>query len=350
MMTSNAPKLEALNGIRGFAVLLVLLSHSSASGIMLHKQLDFTGAGRYGVFLFFVLSAFLLTRQFLVTNRSERFTTPSLIHYFSRRFLRIYPLYILALLINGLLYWKGYIVVPITNEMFFRSLLLLDAEGLFWTVPVEFQYYFLLPLVACVLASRSKLIIVLLLGSLFCAAWTYLVQPEYAVHVLPFIPVFLIGSIGAKIFCSIQDRGLQLGERGQIMVNMGAIAALCIYLVITPHFYNLIFSANIGRVHFHNQFIIMGLIGLLLILLSLNSAGIVRYLMESRFFVFWGKVSFSAYLGHKIVLVFIQQVEFLSPASKFVLFFFFTGLFSYLSYRFFERPLASLRLVKAEIA
>jgi peptidoglycan/LPS O-acetylase OafA/YrhL len=349
-MTSNAPKLEALNGIRGFAVLLVLLSHSSASGMVLHEQLDFTGAGRYGVFLFFVLSAFLLTRQFLIADPSGRFSRPSLIHYCSRRFLRIYPLYTLALLVNGLLFWKGYIIVPITKEMFFRSLLLLDAEGLFWTVPVEFQYYFLLPLVACMLALCSNIFVVLLIGTLFCTVWTYLVPPEYTVNVLPFIPVFLIGSIGAKLFCWMQERGLQPRERKQKVVNIGAILALFAYLLITPHFYNLIFSANIGRVHFHEQFIGMGFMGLLLILLTLNSTGFARSLMESRFFVFWGKVSFSAYLGHKIVLVFIDQVGFLPPLWKFILFFIFTGLFSYLSYRFFERPLATIRLAKAKVA
>ena len=349
-MTSNASQLEALNGIRGLAVLLVLLSHSSASGMVLHEQLDFTGAGRYGVFLFFVLSAFLLTRQFLIKERSERFSTPALIHYFTRRFLRIYPLYTLALLVNGLLYWKGYIVVPITKEMFFRSLLLVDAEGLFWTVPVEFQYYFLLPVVAGVLALCPNLFAVMLGGSLFCAVWTYLVPPEYTVNVLPFIPVFLIGSIGAKLFSSMQKRRPQFGRPVQRTINMAAVAALLSYLVITPHFYNLIFSANIGRVHFHDQFIALGLIGLLLILLTLNSTGIARYLMESRFFVFWGKVSFSAYLGHKIVLVFVDQVGFLSPIWKFALFFFFTSLFSYLSYRFFERPLARISLAQPKIA
>lgn len=348
-MKLTQTKLELLNGIRGFAILLVLLSHSSASGMVLHRQLDFTGAGRYGVFLFFVLSAFLLTRQFFIVGPGKRFSGQALAYYFSRRFLRIYPLFTAALVLNALLFWKGYVIIPVTGEMIIKSLLLLDAEGLFWTVPVEFQYYFLLPLAAYILSLSSNLKTVVVFGTVFCGVWTYLVPPEYSVHVLPFIPIFALGSIGAKLFCSMNERGLQPTGRGQKIINSTAILILSLYFIITPHFYNLIFDADIGRVHFHDHFIALGMLGIALVLLTLYSTGIVRYLMESRFFVFWGKVSFSAYLGHKIVLVFIDQVGFLSPAWKFLLFFFFTGLFSFLSYHFFERPLASIRLVKPRI-
>jgi peptidoglycan/LPS O-acetylase OafA/YrhL len=59
----NRPKhhIKLLTGVRGFAVLLVLCSHAGHSNYYLHSAFDFSGAGRYGVFLFFVLSAFLLT-------------------------------------------------------------------------------------------------------------------------------------------------------------------------------------------------------------------------------------------------------------------------------------------------
>ena len=52
-------------GVGGcLAVLLVLLSHASNVQIFLWPGLDFRGTGRAGVFLFFVLSAYLLTAQF----------------------------------------------------------------------------------------------------------------------------------------------------------------------------------------------------------------------------------------------------------------------------------------------
>ena len=62
----------ALDGLRGVAVLLVLLAHSSNVGLRLHPALDLSGCGRMGVFLFFVLSAYLLTGQLLATDGLAR--------------------------------------------------------------------------------------------------------------------------------------------------------------------------------------------------------------------------------------------------------------------------------------
>ena len=46
---------KALDGLRGLAVLLVVLSHASLHNVYLFPGLDFSGMGKPGVFLFFVL-------------------------------------------------------------------------------------------------------------------------------------------------------------------------------------------------------------------------------------------------------------------------------------------------------
>lgn len=144
-------KINSLNGIRGFAVLLVLLSHASNKGINIHPSLSFSGAGKYGVFLFFVLSAFLLTRQFIIA-KSKKEPLPNFItHYFIRRFLRIFPLFTCVLLAYFILYKTGYGIYDIDGIKLIKTFLLLDGPGIFWTIPVEFQYYFILPIVALLL-------------------------------------------------------------------------------------------------------------------------------------------------------------------------------------------------------
>ncbi|MEE8508864.1 MAG: acyltransferase family protein, partial [Myxococcota bacterium] len=76
------PNLDALDGIRGLAVLLVLASHTGAFQLQ--------GHGGVGVWLFFGLSAFLLTMPFAA--RPERAASwPDLRHYFARRLRRILP-------------------------------------------------------------------------------------------------------------------------------------------------------------------------------------------------------------------------------------------------------------------
>jgi Predicted acyltransferases len=50
-------QLDALDGLRGVAVLIVVLSHLSNARLFLIPGLDLSGTGKSGVFLFFVLSA-----------------------------------------------------------------------------------------------------------------------------------------------------------------------------------------------------------------------------------------------------------------------------------------------------
>ena len=57
--------IRALDGLRGLAVLLIPLSHMSLHDINLIEPLNFSGIGKAGVYLFFALSAFLLTWQAL---------------------------------------------------------------------------------------------------------------------------------------------------------------------------------------------------------------------------------------------------------------------------------------------
>ena len=55
---------DVLDGVRGLAVLLVILSHLANKDILLFEGLKYSGngSGKVGVYLFFVLSSFLLTR------------------------------------------------------------------------------------------------------------------------------------------------------------------------------------------------------------------------------------------------------------------------------------------------
>jgi peptidoglycan/LPS O-acetylase OafA/YrhL len=47
---------SALNGLRGFAVLIVFFSHISNDNMHIFPNLDFSGIGKSGVYLFFILS------------------------------------------------------------------------------------------------------------------------------------------------------------------------------------------------------------------------------------------------------------------------------------------------------
>src|SRR3954469_23367864 len=88
------PHLPALDGLRGLAILMVMILHfgGATERNMSGANLWFsrlTGAGWCGVDLFFVLSGFLITGILF----DARGTANGLRNFYARRVLRIFPLY-----------------------------------------------------------------------------------------------------------------------------------------------------------------------------------------------------------------------------------------------------------------
>src|SRR5437899_7703902 len=81
-------RLPQLDGIRGMAILLVMLHNESGIYPSLHLQNVFAN-GWMGVDLFFVLSGFLITGILLDCRDSESYFR----NFYARRCLRIWPLY-----------------------------------------------------------------------------------------------------------------------------------------------------------------------------------------------------------------------------------------------------------------
>src|SRR6266446_5951817 len=82
------PHYKALDGVRGIAVLMVVLIHSR-----------FLPIGWVGVQIFFVLSGFLIT-GILLSQKAQPFSA-FMARFYWRRGLRIWPLYFLFLSLCG---------------------------------------------------------------------------------------------------------------------------------------------------------------------------------------------------------------------------------------------------------
>src|SRR5688572_11832301 len=82
----------ALDGLRGIAILLVLLNHFTAAARLEHLPAPLASvvhAGWIGVDLFFVLSGYLITGILADTVDDARY----FVNFYVRRALRIFPLY-----------------------------------------------------------------------------------------------------------------------------------------------------------------------------------------------------------------------------------------------------------------
>ena len=138
-------RIPALDGLRGIAVLLVVLSHMSISGMRPHPTIHFGGAGKYGVYLFFVISSFLLSVQYFHSPARPTAAPRYWAAYLIRRVCRVYPLYTFGLIAGWAVPFLGLALYGPREATVLRHLLLLDGHKIFWAIPVEMKFYLVLP-------------------------------------------------------------------------------------------------------------------------------------------------------------------------------------------------------------
>lgn len=132
------PRSGGIDALRVIAAGMVLIYHANGLGL---ASVPLIGtAGREGVILFFVISAYVLYRPMVDGG-------PDLGRYALRRFTRIYPAYIAALIGSAILLGQpvgpAYLVFGQTVDITQPSVL--PAS---WTLQVEVAFYVLLPFVA----------------------------------------------------------------------------------------------------------------------------------------------------------------------------------------------------------
>lgn len=174
-------RLVGVEGLRGLAALSVLVHHVAlrlADADKIGPTLWQVGGWlTHGLTLFFVLSGFLLFRPFAEAI-IERRPLPSIRNYARNRFLRIYPTYLVILLLVGLVFGAaytegaphggaaiGYLTDPlklVVNALLLQSYIpetMVTGIGPAWSLGAEVAFYVTLPLLAlwCVRLARGRL-------------------------------------------------------------------------------------------------------------------------------------------------------------------------------------------------
>lgn len=225
----SASRFACLDGLRGLAALMVVGSHASQVGMNLIPGISLAGTGKYGVYLFFVLSAFLLSAQWLQAWRGGLVTGGYLCSYLGRRVLRIYPLYALVLLIGLALAPRG-LGVPLDAAAVWRHLTLQEGHGLYWSIPVEFLYYLCIPVLSGWLSLRIPTFLRWFgLGLvLFAAQWYWpasKIEPNSS-NLMFYLPVFVCGTAAAWLMHGRENPVEQQTARIAVLDVMVLLALL----------------------------------------------------------------------------------------------------------------------------
>ena len=187
--------LAVLDGLRGIALLLVVASHGSIGGLYFIPGVNMAGAGKTGVWLFFVLSSFLLMHQFLQLDAQGRLGARAWGRYALRRVLRIYPLYTVFLLACWLLPLRHQ-MPPMSAEEVWGHLTLQRGYWLTWSIVVEFKYYLVLPLMvlAYLHVARRSFWAATVLAAAAVGAREWLAPEFHVFQLRTYVAIFIVGS------------------------------------------------------------------------------------------------------------------------------------------------------------
>lgn len=353
---SNKPfQIDALDGLRGFAALLVVFSHTSNEGMHLIPFLDFRGTGKSGVYLFFLLSSFLLSIP-LLFKHATLFTAPVMGNYWMRRFLRIYPLYtayLIAALVSTLAL-HHFFNMPGTGAPyslypgeFLRNFLLLDAKGVSWSIVVEFKFYFILPFLVILfhrlrcfgLAATSAAFCLLVL--VCCLLWPTSEWVNNDLRLRYYLPIFLSGVYLAVLHDHIltEQPGSDLVRKVFRWLTPPAVAVL---LFMTPAIHDLVTGSHTDDAMFHRDFVLHSACWSVILMNAAHGGGWISKFCSLRFLRVCGALSFSIYLFHAPLISMLKRTDLNRTLCGWIVMLVALAA-SYVSFRFLERPMSRIK-------
>jgi peptidoglycan/LPS O-acetylase OafA/YrhL len=295
--------IKALDGVRGFAASLVIYGHTV--GVLGKSQLSiFSIAAKSGVYVFFVLSAFLLTRQFLDTPLTKKNIAQNISEYFFRRCARILPLYYFVVTfcyLISLLSTKKVIIFGF--DEYAQSIFLYKGFGHFWTIPIEFGFYFLLPVI-CLIALHCprRMVYPGILAFILISMRAFPAPDTFGL--IPLLYVFLAGSLIALVEHDL--RSIPPEKMRMMMVSLDVLAIVVVvgFLFVSPLLKES-FQINYSQIEDLRPFwTVMAGVALGGVILG---SGVIRRFFEFKAFCFLGRISYSAYLWHVIILYAVRD-------------------------------------------
>jgi len=343
----DTQKFEYIDSLRGVAILLVLAIHNGQHGTSLsdiaplfHK---FSFAGRYGVQLFFLVSAYTL----MLSYQSRKVENNHKRNFFIRRFFRVVPMYYVAFIcyaIDSVFFAPEFqkslnmleFTLPDTIKNIFFLNVFYPRSPFYvpggWSVVTEMFFYLLLPLIWMYAKNINKTVLLFIGSLLLSVSFSSLFFDYFPssnslyISFINQLPVFVLGII---MYYIVNQKEICLNK--WILISLIAVAPLYLYFIDENVFDCL--KASI-----------------ILFLFALLICKKKYKIIVNPFFSLVGKISFSIYFIHFGVLYWMNRLDFvdfipctsklLSILNYFVrygIMFVITGVLSYFSYLYLEK-------------
>jgi peptidoglycan/LPS O-acetylase OafA/YrhL len=308
--------IKSLTSLRGIAALIVVTLHFSyyalpKAGSTLSRYSDFFKNGYLWVDFFFILSGFIMTHIYA----EDFYSKVSLDNYGSylfSRFARIYPLHIFILsLFIGLEFIKIFLLnySAFTGKFnltaLFANIFLLQAFDLncpplfwcntywnepAWSISVEFVIYCIFPFLLLFLLRNSPKNDLIIYSCSFFSILLLITFTRGNLDSIIGIPSIarcglecILGIITYKVY----HRG---NYKKYFSLNLLAIIAIT-WIIVIMHYY----SHHWRSIH---DWLILPAFSLLILAVSVNNNGVTSKILNSRFVLYLGTISYSIYMVH----------------------------------------------------
>jgi len=352
-----------IDGLRALAVLPVILFHAGYN--------NFEG-GYVGVDIFFVISGYLISSIIIYEVELGKF---SLKNFYERRARRILPALFSVILISAPFAW--FILLPADLELFNNSAfsaLTFWSNYIFyfeidyfetssrlkpllhtWSLSIEEQFYIIFPILLLFFFKFKKKYFIIFISiiailSLFVAQWGGNLKLTY-----PFIEKEILFFNQS----SLTNFFLPFGRIWELII--GILISFYIKKNGQPNYYNQIFSL-IGIVlilysiftftketNYPSFQTLFPTVGTALIIIFTNKNTLAFKLFSQKILVFFGLISYSAYLYHYPIFTFVEYSNFIefNNLNKIFLIFL-TFILSYLSWKFIEKPFRKKSIISSK--
>ena len=300
----------------------------------------FFSFGWLGVHLFYLLSAFLLGSIYF--NKIDK-NNWSIYNFYWHRFLRIFPAYYAQLLILVVLsYFLDYYHVLNFKQLFAHVFMYFNLpplyvsplNGVWWTLPIEFLFYLLMPFMVLILEKVGALIF-FFLSFIITILYRYFVFQNLDGKNIGYISKFIGQFPGVLIVFSIGLIAAYLVHHNKIKQysqKWGLLIIILLFIWAQVLLLNLeVYWSGSFLLYIWNSGSALLFMSLILLFYKSNNP-----LLTNKLFVWFGKVSYGIYLWHLPFILFFKDnsTGFIDLAIKVIPF---TLLCAYFSFSLVER-------------
>lgn len=325
---SLAERVSELDGMRGLAILLVLIYHIlrlnpvPMQGKIFSGLLRFAEMGWAGVDVFFVLSGFLITSILLRTKKQPGYFKK----FYARRILRIFPLYYTTITLIFIAMplispeqteitratWPWYYLYLQNWGNALNLIPTIFAIGATWSLAIEEQFYLFWPSVVYWLESK-KLAWAAGLLALFSLALRLLIVKRFR-KLLDYNKFFYFATItrldslllGALIALAFQSETLKKWLKALAAPVFALSLGLIIYFASRRPDSPLV--DNYLMYSYGYSVIALASAALIVMLTTYAEANPLRALFRAAALRFLGKYSYAIYLFHMLPLLIFQRL------------------------------------------